>query len=134
MSATDVDANVLIKNVAKQLEANESIKPPEWAGKVKASSHNDRAPEQKDFWFLRCASILRTMYVRGTPVGVERLRHKYGGRTQHVVHRSHHRKAGGKTIRLAMQQLEKAGFIKKEKVGRVLTPKGVSLLDKASKA
>ncbi len=41
--------------------------------------------------------------------------------------------AGGKNIRLMLQQLEKAGFVKKEKVGRTLTPKGRSLLDKASK-
>ncbi|MDP2717467.1 MAG: 40S ribosomal protein S19, partial [Candidatus Micrarchaeota archaeon] len=91
-------------------------------------------PEQKDAWFQRCASILRTMYLRGQPVGVERLRTKYGGRIQHRVSPQHHRKAGGKVIRLAMQQLEKAGFVQKEKVGRTLTPKGRSLLDKAGSA
>ncbi|MBI2445260.1 30S ribosomal protein S19e [Candidatus Micrarchaeota archaeon] len=133
MAAMDVPANELIGKVADQLKAVDAIKPPTWAGSVKLSSHNERVPEQKDFWFSRCASLLRTMYLRAGPVGVERLRHKYGGRTSHTVARSHHRKAGGKSIRLMLQQLEQAGLVKKEKVGRILTAKGRSLLDKASK-
>lgn len=134
MAAMDIPANDLISKVAGQLKSLDTIKPPAWAGAVKLSSHNERVPEQADFWYSRCASLLRTMYVRGTAVGVERLRHKYGGRTSHTVARSHHRKAGGKSIRLMLQQLEKAGFVQKEKVGRTLTSKGRSLLDKASKA
>jgi len=134
MAAMDVPANDLISKVSGLLKSVESIKPPAWAGSVKLSSHNERVPESPDFWYARCASLLRTMYVRATPVGVQRLRHKYGGRTTHTVARSHHRMAGGKNIRLMLQQLEKAGFVQKEKVGRTLTSKGRSLLDKASKA
>lgn len=133
MAAMDVPANELVSKVAGQLKTVENIKPPAWAGVVKLSSHNERVPESPDFWYARCASLLRTLYVRATPVGVQRLRHKYGGRNQHTVARSHHRKAGGKSIRLMLQQLEQAGLVKKEKVGRTLTAKGRSLLDKASK-
>ncbi len=129
----DVPVNQLIGKVTEELKKSEDVKPPAWAGTVKLSSHNERVPEQPDFWYARCAALLRTMYLRGEPVGVERLRHKYGGRTSHTVARSHHRKAGGKSLRLMLQQLEKAGFVKKEKVGRTITPKGRSLLDKASK-
>lgn len=132
MAAMDVPANDLISKVSGLLKTVDSIKPPSWAGSVKLSSHNERVPESPDFWYARCASLLRTMYVRAAPVGVERLRHKYGGRTSHTVARSHHRKAGGKSIRLMLQQLEQAGLVKKEKVGRTLTAKGRSLLDKAS--
>ncbi|MBI4360866.1 30S ribosomal protein S19e [Candidatus Micrarchaeota archaeon] len=132
MAALDVPVNELINKVAKQLQTTEGITPPPWAGLVKLSPHNERVPEQEDFWFVRCAAILRTLYAGGKPVGVERLRHKYGGRTQHKVSPQHHRKAGGKSIRLALQQLEKAGLVKKEKTGRILTAKGRSLLDKAA--
>ena len=132
MAAMDVPANDLIVKVAGLLKTDQTIQPPTWAGSVKLSSHNERVPEQKDFWYARCASLLRTLYVRGTPVGVQRLRHKYGGRTSHIVSRSHHRKGGGKNIRFMLQQLEKAGLVQKEKVGRTLTAKGRSLLDKAS--
>jgi small subunit ribosomal protein S19e len=133
LGALDISANELIGRVAKTLQEDSNIKPPVWANTVKWSSHNERVPEQKDAWFHRCAAILRTMYLRGQPVGVERLRHKYGGRIQHRVSPQHHRSAGGKVIRLALQQLEKAGLVQKEKVGRTLTPKGRSMLDKAGK-
>lgn len=45
--------------------------------------------------------------------------------------REHFRKAGGSAIRKALQQLEAAGLVTKiEGRGRVLTPKGRSLLDR----
>jgi small subunit ribosomal protein S19e len=130
----EVSANKLIVATAKELKANPQIKSPDWVLLVKSGSHNERVPEDEDFFFMRCASILRTLLVsdRGV-VGVRRLQHKYGGRTSHLVGRSHHRKAGGKIIRVAMQQLEKAGFIKKEKAGRSITAAGKKLLDKAAK-
>ena len=132
MSARDVQPNDLNAAVADDLKKNEKIKAPSWALLVKASSHNERVPEQEDYWFVKCAALLRTVAFSEKPVGVERLRRKYGGRTQHTVARSHHRKAGGKAIRLALQQLETAGFLKKEKFGRVIAPAGMSLLDKAA--
>lgn len=130
----EVSANALIVATAKELKSIPEIKPPEWVLMVKSGSHNERVPEDEDFFYKRCASILRTIFVseKGV-VGVRRLQHKYGGRTSHLVGRSHHRKAGGKVIRLAMQQLEKAGFIKKEKIGRSLTSAGVKFLEKAAK-
>ena len=133
MGVMDTDPQKVVGKTAEELKKNAEIKPPEWAGLVKTSSHLERIPHQsKEFWFERCASILYQIYRHG-PVGTERLRNKYGGRTQHIVRRSHHRKAGGKTIRLALQQLEKAGVIKKEKTGRIITSKGISLLDQGAK-
>ena len=134
MSVNDVSANELIAAAAEELKKIPDIKPPEWLMTVKAGSHNERLPEQEDFWYHRCAAILRAAATIGRPIGVQRLRNKFGGRTQHIVSRSHHRKAGGKNIRLAMQQLEKAGLLKKEKAGRTITAKGQQLLDKAVKA
>lgn len=132
MGVLDVPAQSAVEKAAEELKKISEIKPPEWAGLVKTSSHAERVPEKKEFWFHRCASLLYQVFKHG-PVGTERLRHKYGGKTDHKVHRSHHRKAGGKTIRLALQQLEKAGLIKKEKAGRIVTAKGKSLLDKGAK-
>lgn len=132
MGVLDVSPQAVIEKVARELKKTSEIKPPEWFGVVKTSPHLERVPGKQDFWFERCASLLYQVFKHG-PVGTERLRHKYGGRTQHKLRRSHHRKAGGKTIRLALQQLEKAGLIKKEKVGRIITEKGKSLLDKSAK-
>lgn len=134
MKSLEVSANKLVVAAAQQLKTVPEIKAPDWVMLVKSGSHNERVPEDEDFWFKRCASILRTLLVSDKGiVGVRRLQHKYGGRIQHTVSRSHHRKAGGKIIRVAMQQLEKAGFIKKEKIGRSLTASGKKFLEKAAK-
>jgi len=67
------------------------------------------------------------------PIGIERLRSEYSDRKDRGTKPEHMRKAGGSAIRKALQQLEKAGFITKvEKKGRIITPKGRSLLDKIS--
>ena len=128
----DVPANDLIKAVSEELKNKPELAPPAWAGLVKSGAHAERVPQQKDFWFIRCASLLRTLAVRGK-VGVRRLRHKYGGGKEHHVAKPHHVMAGGKIIRLALQKLEKAGLVsKKEKEGRRLTAKGEALLTKAA--
>ena len=147
MSALDVPANELIARVAQALKKDyaSTIVPPAWVNLVKSGSHNERPPQEPDFWYLRCASILYNSYKNGT-IGVRKLRKKYGARTQHIVRCSHHRQAGGKIIRLAMQQLDKAGLMKLERLkvqkdpskigfsGRMITGKGRQLLDKAVNA
>jgi small subunit ribosomal protein S19e len=130
-SALDVSAGALIKRVAQELKKNDAIKAPEWVVGVKSGSHNERPIANEDFWFERCAALLRSLRVHGNK-GVRRLRHKYGGRQRHVVHSPHHKPGGGKIIRVALQQLEKAGLAKKEKTGRVISPQGAALLDKAA--
>ena len=108
------------------------MKPPSWAAYVKTGSHVERPPENPDWWYVRCASLLRKIYMRG-PIGVERLRSIYGGRVNRGTRPEHKRKAGGAIIRKALQQLEEAGFIKTVGgEGRAITPKGQSLLDKLS--
>lgn len=135
-SIFEVKPDALIHATAQALEQVPEIKAPDWLEQAKTGSHNERITTQKGFWFIRCASLLRTVAIDG-PVGVQHLRHKYGGRTQHIVRRSHHRPAGGKIIRLGLQQLEKAGFIakaeKKLGFGRVVTRQGTALLEKAAR-
>jgi len=132
VSVINVDSHKLIAALSEELKKESEIKPPEWISYVKSGSHNERPIEEKDFWYKRCASLMFNSYKRGN-VGVRRLRRKYGGRVQHVVHRSHHRPAGGKIIRLALQQLEKAGLFEKQKTGRIITSKGRKLMDEISK-
>ncbi len=131
MKAWEVTADKLVKAVAEELKGKGLVQSPEWVGKVKTGMSKERLPEQSDFWFVRCASLLRTLSLR--QVGVRRLRHKYGGKREHRVSRPHHFAGSGKIIRVALQQLEKAGFVAKvEKKGRVLTPRGQSFLDKVA--
>lgn len=126
----DVPGDLLVERVAQRLKEIPEIKPPEWAPFVKTGRHKERLPEQEDWWYYRVASILRRVYLDG-PVGIERLRTYYGGRKNRGHAPEKFYKAGGSIIRKALQQLEAAGFV--EKVpgkGRVITPKGISFLDK----
>ncbi len=126
----DVPADILIDRLSKYLKENvREVKPPEWAAYVKTGSHVERAPHNLDWWYVRAASILRKLYIKG-PIGVSRLRKLYGGRKRRGVKPAHFRKAGGSIIRHILQQLEEAGLAEKDgNRGRVLTPKGRSLLD-----
>ena len=132
----DVPPDKLIERLARYLKREvEAVRPPEWAIFVKTGSHVQRPPQDPDWWYVRCASLLRKLYIHG-PIGVERLRSMYGGRKDRGHKPEHHRKAGGSIIRKALQQLEAAGLVQKvtdangHVIGRTLTPKGRSLLDR----
>ncbi|MCD6467227.1 MAG: 30S ribosomal protein S19e [Methanomicrobia archaeon] len=127
----DVPADKLIGKLKGELKAMKEITPPEWAKFVKTSSSRERLPDQEDWWYIRAASILRKVYING-PVGVSRLRTVYGSKKNRGCKPERFRKAGGAIIRRILQQLEEAELVKNE-TGRVITPKGRSLLDKISR-
>ncbi len=133
VSVKDVPPQRFIEALAKYLKENvPQVKPPPWAYFVKTGAHKERVPMQEDWWYYRCASLLRKLYLHG-PVGIERLRTAYGGACKigSEYRREHFRKAGGSIIRKALQQLEAAGLVTKiPGKGRVLTPEGRSLLDR----
>jgi len=125
-----IPPNIFIEELAKYLKENfEEIKPPEWAAYVKTGVSRERIPTDPEWWYKRCASLLRKLYIHG-PTGIEKLRTAYGGRKDLGLKREHFRKAGGSIIRKALQQLENAGLVTKVRgEGRALTPQGISLLD-----
>ena len=128
----DVRAQDLIKVVSDKLKTYDSLVAPEWTKYVKTGAHVERPPEQSDWWYTRLAAILRSLYIKG-PVGVERLRTKFGARRKrrYGYAPKQHVKAGGKLIRTALQMLEAEGLVELVKgKGRKLTPQGKSLLDK----
>jgi len=127
----DVPANLLISNVAKELIENKKVNPPEWAKFVKTGVHKERRPEDMDWWYTRCASILRRVYIDG-PVGLNSLRSYYGGKKDNGSSPEKSKKGSGSIIRTALHQLEDAGYITKIKEGRIVTPEGKSFLDKES--
>lgn len=128
----DADTNELILKAAEDLKKIPEIKPPVWAQFVKTGMHKEKPPVSSDWWYVRTASVLRSVYRLG-PVGVAKLRTKYGGKKNRGTKQEHFYKGSGNILRKALQQLEKAGFIKfAEKgvhKGRVATPKGKSFLD-----
>jgi small subunit ribosomal protein S19e len=128
-----VPANLLIQRLASYLKDEvDQITPPPWTPIVKTGSHAERPPQDADWWYTRCASILRKVYLKG-PIGIQRLRAEYGGRKDRGVKPEHTRKGSGAIIRKALQQLEQARLVESYRNrGRVITKKGRSLLDRLS--
>ena len=127
----DVPAEVLINYTAEELKKNDKVSAPKWSNLVKTGVHKERKPENIDWWFIISASILRRVYIDG-PVGVRSLRTFYGGKKDRGVNPEKFRKGSGSIVRVALHQLEDAGYVEKVEGGRVVTPAGKSFLDKAS--
>jgi small subunit ribosomal protein S19e len=123
----ETKASTVIEAAAQALKGK--VKKPAYVDFVKSSMGRERAPASPDFWYVRCASILRKVYLNG-PIGVSRLRTWYGNKKEHVIHKKHYVKAGGSIIRDALIELEKLNYVKTTKEGRVITPQGKSFLDK----
>lgn len=132
----DVSTNEIISKTAQELKAVKEIKPPDWAPFVKTGMHRERPPQQQDWWYVRAAAILLTVRKKG-PIGVEKLRTKYGGKKNRGHKPEKFYKGSGNIIRKVLQQLEAAQLIKHVKIGvhkgRVATKQGMSLLDKNAK-
>ncbi|MDA4133989.1 MAG: 30S ribosomal protein S19e [Thaumarchaeota archaeon] len=129
----DVPADKLIKALAEHLKRVPELEPPAWAAYVKTGSHAERPPQAADWWYTRAASLLRKVYLQG-PVGLQQLESAYGGSKALAYYPKHHRDSGGSIIRNSLKDMEAAELVTKlGNKGRVLTPKGVALLDKVSK-
>ena len=129
--AYDVSAHDLITRLAEQLKKEKKIETPEWGAFVKTGTHVEKIPENKDWWYTRCASILRKVYVHG-PISISDLKSEYGGRKRIGYNLDHHKDAGGAIIRKALQQLEYAGYITKKKEGRLITEEGMKKVDRVA--
>lgn len=125
----NVPVSNFIEKLAKYIRENvDEVDPPTWASIVKTGRHAEKQPQNPNWWYIRCASILRKIYVHG-PIGIERLRAEYGGRKEFGVKPAHATKSGGAIIRKALRQLEIAGLIEiSESLGRRITIKGRKLL------
>lgn len=124
----DVPPDLLIRQVGEELKKRREITPPQWAAFAKTGVHREMPPEQPDWWYTRTASILRRLYIDG-PVGVQRLRSVYGGKRDRGSRPNRFRKGSGAIIRKAMQQLEAAGLVEKNRLGRSISPAGKKFLD-----
>ncbi len=124
----DVPADIFINSMAQKLKNDNKVKAPEWAKFAKTGAHKELSPDNADWWFVRCASILRRVYIDG-PIGISRLRSFYGGKHRNGVRPAHFSKGSGSVAREALQQLEKAGFIKSQKTGRIVSQQGQSFMD-----
>ena len=130
----DVSQEKLV--IALSSELKDLIEMPEWAKFAKTGAHRETLPKNPNWWYIRAASMLRVINIKG-PIGVGKLRTKYGGRKNRGMRPDRFALASGKVLRTILQQLESVELIKQDSVGthkgRIITPKGISLLAKAAK-
>lgn len=135
--AYDAPADMLISKLTDDLREefkSRGISAPSWIPFVKTGVHADRAPHERDWWYTRCASLLRKIYLNG-PIGVGALRTKYGGasRRSHGYGHAHHVDAGGAIIRGAVHALESIGYVERySNKGRVVSSAGMKKVDRAA--
>jgi small subunit ribosomal protein S19e len=130
----DVPADQLIQRVAAQLKSDSKIKAPEWAPFVRTGVHTEKASENPDWFFVRSASVLRKVYLKG-PIGVEHIAQEYGGYRDRGSKPNRAEAGSGSVARKAIQRLEEAGLLQSIKGrGRVVSSKGRALLDNSAHA
>jgi small subunit ribosomal protein S19e len=130
---TDVPASALLPRLAATLKTRQLVQPPPWAAFVKTGVSRQESPTQPDWWYLRSASVLRKVYLRGT-TGVARLSADYGGRKDRGSAPYHARSGSRSILREIVQQLEKSGLLQANKNrGRRVSPAGMKILDAAAR-
>jgi len=127
----DVPAEELISKLAAELKENhDKIKPLPWVPFVKTGVFKERAPTNPEWWYVRCASLLRKV-AQNSSIGVSHLRGIYGGRHRRGSKPNEVKKGSGSIIRHTLQQLEEDELVETVKgKGRRVTSKGQSLIDR----
>lgn len=127
----DIDPSMLIIKAAEELK-KKGIKSPEWASFVKTGVHKERPPVNSDWWYHRMAAVLRSVAVLG-PIGVSKLRTKYGGKQRRGHKPARFAKGSGNILRKVLQQLEELNYVKQATVsnhkGRIITREGKLFLN-----
>jgi len=115
-----------LRGVAEKLKKDKIVEMPEWAKFVKTGVGKERVPEQEDWWYLRSASILRKISLKG-PIGVARLSKIYGSKKNRGYKPERFKPGSRKIIRTILQQLENKGLVRQvdgRKKGKLITEEG----------
>jgi len=129
ISVKDVDQQAFVKALAAFLKKTGKLKVPAWVDLVKNGIFNELAPADSDWFYIRCASVARHLYLRRAGVGA--LTKVYGGRKRNGVRPSHFCRGSSNIARKALQALEAVKLVEKvERGGRTLSKQGRRDLDR----
>ncbi|XP_070072733.1 small ribosomal subunit protein eS19B [Drosophila takahashii] len=130
VTVKDVDQHVLTKALAGFLKKSGKVVVPEQADYIKTAKFKETGPTDADWFYNRCASIMRHLYLR-SPSGVAALTKVYGGRKRNGVHPAKYCRSSDGCIRKALQALETARMVEKHPDGgRKLSSLGQRDLDR----
>jgi small subunit ribosomal protein S19e len=126
----DVDQDKVVVAVALFLKKSGKLKVPDNMDIVKTSKSKELGPYNPDWFYVRCAAILRRMYHRG-PIGVGCVKKIFGANKRNGGKPSHFCRADGAISRRAVQALENIKLIEKHaEGGRKLSAQGQRDLDR----
>jgi len=135
MGINDIKPSEFIEKAAEELK--KMIEQPEWSMFVKTGIAKSRPPEKQDWYYARAAAVLRKVYIANGPIGVSKLRTKFGSKKRRGTKPEKFFKASGKIIRSILQQLEKNKLIEQKAIGfhkgRIITKEGRKLVDGIAK-
>jgi len=133
-SVKDVDQQQFTAAFAEFLKKSGKFEVPSstWVDVIKLGIHKQMAPVDPDWYYTRCASIARFLYLRRTGVGA--FTRVYGGLKRNGVRPSHFQHGSRSVVRKCIQSLEKAKLVEKHPSGgRVLSTLGRRNLDTIAK-
>ncbi|ENN71397.1 40S ribosomal protein S19 [Dendroctonus ponderosae] len=120
----DVDQHKFVKAFGQFLKKTGKLRVPEWVDLVKTSRAKELAPYDPDWYYVRCAAVIRHIYHR-SPVGVGSITKIFGTRKRNGTKPSHFCRSAGSIGRKSLQSLEALKLIEKSgDGGRKLTQQG----------
>ncbi|CAM9763903.1 unnamed protein product [Lampetra fluviatilis] len=130
ITVKDVNQQEFVKALAAFLKKSGKLKKPDWVDTVKLAKHKELAPYDGDWYYVRAASVVRHLYLRGG-VGVGAMTKIYGGRQRNGTKPSHFSRGSKNVARKVLQSLESLKMVEKDPTGgRRLTPTGQRDLDR----
>ncbi len=84
VSVKDVDQQRFTTALSAFLKKSGKVKLPDWVDIVKTNVAKELAPYDDDWYFTRCSSIARHIYIR-SPVGVNTVTKIYGGKKEGTI-------------------------------------------------
>eukprot|EP00929_Paragymnodinium_shiwhaense_P102504 TRINITY_DN656_c0_g1_i1.p1 TRINITY_DN656_c0_g1~~TRINITY_DN656_c0_g1_i1.p1 ORF type:complete len:162 (-),score=62.46 TRINITY_DN656_c0_g1_i1:75-560(-) len=129
VTVKDVTADKFIKAFSQHLKRQGRYEIPKWADIVKTGISRELAPYDPDWLYVRTASMVRKIYIRGG-TGTGGFRKVYGSQMRRGVCTKVFAKGSGKVLRYCLQQLEEMGLVEQdENGGRKITKEGQRELD-----
>uniref|UniRef100_M4GZZ9 40S ribosomal protein S19 n=1 Tax=Antricola delacruzi TaxID=480319 RepID=M4GZZ9_ANTDE len=126
----DVDHHEFVEALAAFFKKSGKLRVPDWVDLVKTGIFKELAPYDEDWFYTRCASVARHLYMRA-PAGVKSMRKIYGSRHRRGVRPSHFCAASASVSRKALQALEGLRIVEQDPSGgRRLTSQGRKDLDR----
>merc|ERR1712151_999037 len=129
VTVKDVSAQKFIVAFSQHLKRQGKFEIPKWTDLVKTGKAKELAPYDPDWLYVRAASMVRKIYIRGG-TGVGAFRKVYGGQERRGTMTNVFCKSSGKIARYVLQQLEEMSLVESdENGGRKITNEGQRELD-----